>query len=463
MTFTNTNIKNFKKIIKYLYIYILPRFLKVILSYIFDLDINRLRANVGIRAEDYYQACKKQVIIENGINNNRYLHIAFKKHLVRSKLIKKNWWSDFFLLVTLSDSSKFDKINKSLIKGIETSNFDSIEYFEILDIYSLCLRLSLFELAYHVRQKALEKALNYSCSTKKIQSWKLKAKLSALIEIEDFKEFDRLFPMINKKKEKYFLNFLRIVFGNRKSLSDENFINKIDSFQDQEFRKYVENKNIAIVGPAPVEKKDGFEIDNSEIVLRTNYKLGDPAIKGLKCNINYFNLETAQHIDKNGCLEWPSNTNWIIGKAKNYMEMILARLSSDGVKVDNLNLRTLKIVDSALFNGSLSLIQNIIFDLSRFNPKKIYLYHFDVMLSKDRISGYYTDIKNNYDLHLKMTKCFPGHDPVTQFLILKSFWKLGFIEGDDRFEEVMKMKAKDYMLNMQKNYLDINKKINNGY
>ena len=196
------HIRNSKQIIKYLYIYFLPKFLKVTLSYIFDLDISRLRANVGIRAEDYFQACKKKIIIENGINSNRYLHIAFKRHLVRSKLIKENWWSDFFLLVTLSDSSKFDKINQSLIKGIETSNFDSIEYFEILDIYSLCLRLSLFELAYHIRQKALEKALKYSCSSKRNQSWKLKAKLSALIEIGDFNEFDRLFPMLNRKKKK---------------------------------------------------------------------------------------------------------------------------------------------------------------------------------------------------------------------------------------------------------------------
>jgi hypothetical protein len=454
------NIRNFKQIIKYLYINFLPRFLKVKFSYIFDLDISRLRANVGVRSEDYFQAYKKPAVIKNGININRYLHIAFQKHLVRSKLIKENWWSDFFLLVNLSDSPKFDKVNQSLIKRIETSNFNSIEYFEILDIYSLCLRLSLFELAYHIRQKALEKALKYTCSSKKNQSWKLKAKLSALIEIGDFNEFDRLFPMLNsrKKKEKYFLNFLRRVFGNSKSLSDKNFINKIDSINDHEFRKYVENKKITIVGPAPVEKKDGFEIDNSEIVLRTNYKLGDPVIKGKKCNINYFNLETAKHIDKDGCFEWPSNTTWIVGKAKNYMEMILKRLSSDGVNIDHINLRTLKIVDSALFNGSLSLIQNIIFDLSRYNPKKIYLYHFDVMLSKERISGYYTDVKNHDDLHLKMTKCFPGHDPATQFFILKSFWKLGFIQGDDRFEEVMKMDTKDYMINMQKNYLDRNKK-----
>ena len=99
-------------------------------------------------------------------------------------------------------------------------------------------------------------------------------------------------------------------------------------------------------------------------------------------------------------------------------------------------------------------IQNIILDLSRYNPEEIFLYHFDVMLSKERIAGYYTDVKNNEELHLKMIKCFPGHDPVTQFLILKSFWKSGFIKGDERFEEVISMNAENYMKSMQKNYLN---------
>ena len=65
------------------------------------------------------------------------------------------------------------------------------------------------------------------------------------------------------------------------------------------------------------------------------------------------------------------------------MEIILKRLSSDGIEIEHLNVRTIKRADSALFNGSLSLIQNIIIDLSRFNPKEIFLYHFDVMLSRN--------------------------------------------------------------------------------
>ena len=53
--------------------------------------------------------------------------------------------------------------------------------------------------------------------------------------------------------------------------------------------KNIDNK-IVIVGPAKVNHKDGDQIDKADIVLRTNYKMGDPNIKGSKCNINYLIL-----------------------------------------------------------------------------------------------------------------------------------------------------------------------------
>ena len=312
-----------------------------------------------------------------------------------------------------------------------------------------------FELGYKIRLKSLKKVLSFTVS-KKIENWKVKVKLSALLEIGEFLEFDNLFPLLkfNKEKETVTLNFLRQIYKKNKNETISNLIYEIDDKKDKKFRKFIENKKIAIIGPAPVQSKDGEKIDRADIVLRTNYKIGDSIFKGTKCDINYFNLETANDIYKNGCLEWPKKTSWIVGKASIYMEKILKRLFSDGIDIKNLNVRTLKTVDSALFNGSLSLIQNIIVDLARYNPKEIFLYHFDVMLSKERIPGYYTDVSNNKELHSKMIKCFPGHDPVTQFLILKSFWKLGFIKGDKRFEEVISMDVESYMRNMQKNYLN---------
>ena len=48
---------------------------------------------------------------------------------------------------------------------------------------------------------------------------------------------------------------------------------------------------------------------------------------------------------------------------------------------------------------------------------------------------------------------FAVHDPVTQFIILKSFWKRGFIKGDFYFNNIIKLTTKDYMKKLQKTYL----------
>ena len=136
----------------------------------------------------------------------------------------------------------------------------------------------------------------------------MKAKLTALIETGNYSEFDKLFPYFKskRKQEKYILNFLKELYVKNKNSSDTNLINDKENSKIKKFRKFIENKKIVIVGPAPVEQKDGNQIDKADIVLRTNYKMGDPIIKGSKkCDINYFNLETAYHIHQNGCFEWP--------------------------------------------------------------------------------------------------------------------------------------------------------------
>ena len=449
--------ENFTKLLKFTYQNFLPEYIKIKLSFLFDpLPLNRLRETNSIRTENYFQACKIELTkVKNNNSNNYYLHKAFKKHLVRSKLINDRWWNDFIILISLPEGNKFQKINQSLIDNIEHSNFNSLEYFEILDIYSLCLRFSLLDLGYHLRQKSLGIALGYSTFLRKNESWKLKAKLSALLETSNFSEFDQLFPLFKsgREQEKDDLAYLREVLGKAKNSSSSSLFHNVVFDQELKFGKFVENKKIVIVSPKPVHTKDGNKIDNADLVMRCNYKIGDNDIKGYKSDINHFNLETVEDIKKNGCPEWPSDAKWIIFKTWDALKIVLKRLSADGINIEHLNGRIIKRVDKALFNGSLTAIQNMVIDLSRYNPRDIYLYHFDVMLSKERVPGYFSDGNDDETFYSKAITCFISHDPVTNFLILKSFWKQDFIKGDNLFEEVMKMETGDYMKNLQKNYL----------
>ena len=98
------------------------------------------------------------------------------------------------------------------------------------------------------------------------------------------------------------------------------------------------------------------------------------------------------------------------------------------------------------------MLPNIITDLARYKPKEIFLYHFDLLLSKDRVARYVVNASNDQEFHVKLVKNLSVHDPVVNFNILKSFWEKGFIKGDNNFEEIMKMEIEDYMMKLQENY-----------
>jgi hypothetical protein len=148
---------------------------------------------------------------------------------------------------------------------------------------------------------------------------------------------------------------------------------------------------------------------------------------------------------------------WIVTKSCNDKKIIFNKLSSNQLDAKNINGRSLRYINSVLFNGALHALPNIIIDLSFFNPKEISLYHYDLMLTKERETEYYSEYwkeeikKKNYLNDVRLNG-LAKHDPVTQFKILKSFWNRGFIKGDTRFEEVISMELKDYMKSLQKYY-----------
>jgi hypothetical protein len=414
--------------------------------------------------DDCFEACKKEILNKNNnIRSNYYLHKSFNKYLIRSNLIEDKWWSDFILLTTLPDGIKFQQINKSLINNIDNSNFNSLHYYEVLNIYSLSIRFGLFELGYYLRNKSLKIALSYSTFSKKNEIWKLKAKLSALIETENFSEFDRLLSIFNNrwKKEKNLLSFLRKVYDPSKKLSLQRSCSKMESKEDHKFRKFLKNKKLAIVSPSPTNKKNGNEIDNADIVIRNNYinqdSCGHKDIKGSKCEISYINTEKSINISESTDLKLSSSLLWIVTKSCNDKKIIFNKLSSNQLDAKNINGRSLRYINSVLFNGALHALPNIIIDLSFFNPKEISLYHYDLMLTKERETEYYSEYwkeeikKKNYLNDVRLNG-LAKHDPVTQFKILKSFWNRGFIKGDTRFEEVISMELKDYMKSLQKYY-----------
>ena len=88
--------------------------------------------------------------------------------------------ANFILLSCLFDEKKYQELNEYLISQIKNSNFNSLEYWELLRIYAFSIRVGLLELAYIFRKKAMDQALEYTSNLNYGKTWKIKAKLSAL-------------------------------------------------------------------------------------------------------------------------------------------------------------------------------------------------------------------------------------------------------------------------------------------
>ena len=419
-----------------------------------------------IAKEDYLKVFTEQLDKKKHFEIIHYLHKAFNKHLIRSYLIDDQWWKEFVLLSTLREGANFNRVNQSLVSQIKTEKFNLLNHYEILHIYTLCLELSFFELAYHLRKKSVQIALRYSSFFKKEDVWKLKAKLSALLENNNFDEFDKLIKFFDKKwkKEKRSLSYFRNILKYNNNEINQNFIFNKNSKIDQKFKKFIENKKVIIVGPLNASLSDGHKINKAEIVIRTNYRRKffkeDLVFKGSKCDITYLNGDVTDQIIRNKFYKWPQEISWIVCKSLNHVSLIKKKFLSSGFNLKKLDVRNLIDINDALFNGSLNALPNILIDILKYNPKDIMLYHFDLMLTINRVKGYTTnsvklDKKKSQLIKLRL-QGLAGHDPITQFIILKTFWSKGLIKGDINFVKIINMEAKGYMKSLQKNYPRLN-------
>ena len=475
-----------KKIIFFIYRKLLPKILRKKIRYLYFLKLRYffdppfIHGTVGNRMEDYIEAYKKELnkIDQKSINLSAkveykldFLHQSFNKFEVRSDNIISKWWSNFVVLSCLNDEKKFDQLNKSLINQIEDSNFDSLEYWEIINISVFSCGLGLIDLGYHLRKKAIKVALNYPLVFDKYNSWKLKAKLSALLETFNYNEFDQLLPLLKKRSKKvYFgfykkikkrwaeehsqLNYLRRVMEINKLPVNKN-LTDFDNLADLKFRKLIEGKKIAIVGPVETDQKNGHEIDSHEIVIRFNQLkkdgAGNPIIKGSRCDITYLSGGTAELLKKNGVTSWSSNVPWIICKEISSLSGVIEKFKSDGTDLKSQNFRALKPVDLAVLKGNLLYVPNVVLDILRFAPAKISIFHVDLYLTGKKNEAYSANLPSGYEKWVPIV-ISKNHDIISQYLILEQFWKKGLIKGDKRFEEIMKMGEEKYNNEYQKIY-----------
>ncbi|HET8701270.1 MAG TPA: hypothetical protein VFL97_06345 [Nitrococcus sp.] len=204
---------------------------------------------------------------------------------------------------------------------------------------------------------------------------------------------------------------------------------------DERFLQLVQGKSVAVVGPLNNGEGNGAEIDEFDIVVRTNcftWQNNVQSDKGSRLDVAYYNGEAAALLKRTP--EDVPECRFMVLKA--FDEELQKRYE---------NLRTLISVD-LFFSGSINAIPNVVYDLIRFSPSRIKVFNADLMLSYKYRKGYVDAI--NFSIAHSLDEAldsFFAHEPAQQFRALHLLWERGLIEGDRVFNSVMALGLTGYL------------------
>ena len=176
--------------------------------------------------------------------------------------------------------------------------------------------------------------------------------------------------------------------------------------------------------------------------MKFSYRGGDkgrdPATQGRRLDVSYYNNTQAQALARGNFREVLADIEWgvcINRKGRSRFPMQLD------------NMRQIASLQWLLPDTHFNAGPNAVIDLLRFNPRIIRIFNTDLMLSAGRYAGY----RPAGAKPIEYTRSFiKTHDPVLQFKTMHRLWELGYIVGDQRFEEVMGLGLNEYLAQLQK-------------
>ena len=233
---------------------------------------------------------------------------------------------------------------------------------------------------------------------------------------------------------------------------------KRDSFpssqeNNKDFLDYVKNKTIAIVGPCIPLDEVGSEIDGFDIVVRPNFRLTNnlPSSQfGAKTNVSYYNHMMAIY-NKNAIADASEILDWCCLKSQG--DLIAVENCEPNV---SRNLRVFFIADQFFESGSGNGMQNHIYDLLQFSPKRMKLFCTDFWVGQGYVEAYLNTRKGltieSAQSSQLISTSMRLHDCFSNFLFLKQLKELKIIEVDKTSKEILDLDISAYSNKMQELY-----------
>jgi len=411
-------------------------------------------------SKKYYDALSKAAIAlfqNNSLYKVSSVIDSFRQKIesfgIKTEYFSNDWWYKFIKAATLNDDEG-SELQSFLIKEIEKVNPANVRVSDFLNLYSLSIRVGLLNIGFYLRRKAVESSIIDIEKSKHFNFSNFAYGIGALYEKRDVDSITKhMFEAsvcnpVYIEKEKN----LRNIFLN----NEYDYNPYIKNKSDEIFGELINDKSIAIVGPAKTSALDAKEIDSYDLVIRFNYKdknYGTDNIhKGLRCDISYYNNIQSSELAHGNLNNFPTDIKWLVFRSSESAELVRSALESSAVNVNG-SFRRQHHFSYVLFNCHLFALPNVVLDLLCFKPKSIKVFHCDLFINVDRANGYQAEYYDDNKLkYIKYIESFTHQDLMVQFYLLKTFYENKVISGDDRFSWVMNQKDYEYINHVQKLY-----------
>ena len=381
-------------------------------------------------------------VITNKINNF-YLNVAYQTISKLKKVKKKNnsvkqiknillfsgirlkikddeFYYKLLNLITNHGDAKKNRIYlKNFLKSQSLNSIGFRTWLRLRDIFYLKLELVLGGVC---REKALNSAIKSDNSFFLSRKDRARARLDATLNVDDSKSHLNKFPL------EY-------------------------DFNQKKFMEILNNKSVAIVGPAESDSNDASEIDSFDIVVRLNYTNTGANLSqfntGVKIDISYFNGEQIDYLIANNNSKLPNDLKVACIKDNN---------KSRKNKVEKANPKKIikRIANYNMLNfySSFNLLPLALLDILETNVKIIKIFHADLFLTKNRTLNYYPSAfkKHKSILPKLVIESFLDHDPMMHHKFLKNIYNNDKIIGDTKFDQVMKLDTHEYLKRLEEIY-----------
>lgn len=268
--------------------------------------------------------------------------------------------------------------------------------------------------------------------------------ISAKIELGKFENLRKQIS-INTNEIKRVNQRLLLDFFENKENENMNIVNK-------NFFKKINNKTIAIVGPGNPLSENGEEIDKYDYIVRINILLsGKAALKlekfktGLRTDIIYYNDDMVNRWEN--IIMNPENIFWNVFKNKKNCDKFI----DSSKKKSCSNQTTLNFLMGST-TASPMMLPNILFDLLRYNPKKIKIFNIDFYFNGFNYMKGYTNLINKERNEKSFVKELRKHDAFFNYKLIKLFLNNKKIEIDNMGMAPLKMNSYDYAFRLHKNF-----------